>query len=238
MTTHQHSLSFSRGVKDAIPLLLAVAPYGVILGIQAASQGIPPWQLGLMTSMNFAGGSEFAAISLWHAPLPVLTIVMLTFLINSRHIIMGAAIAPYLKHLPLRKILPALFLMGDEGWAVSYASAVRNASGMPDAKALPLAYYLGVCFPFYPVWVLFSLAGYLLPSVQDHIQSLGLAMAFPAIFIVLLKGMWRGNQTILPWCTSLLVSAATFILVPGYSYVLAGAFSGMLVAWLQARRGV
>ena len=236
MTTHQHSLSFSRGVKDAIPLLLAVAPYGVILGIQAASQGIPPWQLGLMTSMNFAGGSEFAAISLWHAPLPVLTIVMLTFLINSRHIIMGAAIAPYLKHLPLRKILPALFLMGDEGWAVSYASAVRNASGMPDAKALPLAYYLGVCFPFYPVWVLFSLAGYLLPSVHDHIPSLGLATAFPAIFIVLLKGMWRGNQPILPRCTSLLLSPVPLILLPVHPSLLAVTFSGLLVAFAPFRR--
>ena len=51
----------------------------------------------LMTGMNFAGGSEFAAVNLWADPLPILLIATVTFMINSRHILMGAAIAPYMR---------------------------------------------------------------------------------------------------------------------------------------------
>ena len=39
--------------------------------------------------------------------------VAITFLINSRHLLMGAALAPHLKHLPKRRALPALFLICD-----------------------------------------------------------------------------------------------------------------------------
>src|SRR3712207_4535442 len=41
----------------------------------------------------------------------------ITFLINGRHLLMGAALTPHLKHLPKRKPLPALFLMCDESGA-------------------------------------------------------------------------------------------------------------------------
>ncbi|SUA24157.1 AzlC-like protein [Neisseria gonorrhoeae] len=43
----------------------------------------------LMTGMNFAGGSEFATVNLWAEPLPILLIATITFMINSRHILMG-----------------------------------------------------------------------------------------------------------------------------------------------------
>lgn len=64
----------------------------------------------LMTGMNFAGGSEFATVNLWAEPLPILLIATITFMINSRHILMGAALAPHLKGIPLKKAAPALFL--------------------------------------------------------------------------------------------------------------------------------
>lgn len=99
--------SFSNGVRDAVPLLLAIAPYALVLGAQASRSGLSVTELGLMTAMNFAGGSEFAAIQIWKNPLPVITIILITFLIKSRHIIMGAALTPYIKHLPRRKVLPA-----------------------------------------------------------------------------------------------------------------------------------
>ncbi len=68
----------------------------------------------LMTGMNFAGGSEFATVNLWAEPLPVLLIATITFMINSRHILMGAALATHLKGIPLKKAAPALFFMCDE----------------------------------------------------------------------------------------------------------------------------
>ena len=52
--------------------------------------------------------------------------VAITLLINSRHLLMGAALAPHLKHLPKRRALPALFLMCDESWAMGPSDARQD----------------------------------------------------------------------------------------------------------------
>lgn len=227
---------FFKGVKDALPLLLAVAPYGIVLGAQASQAGVSIVELFLMTALNFAGGSEFAAIQLWHSPLPILTIVLITFLINSRHIIMGAAITPYIQHLPKRKIIPALFFMADEGWAVSYREALKNATKPIPEKQLSFSYFFGACFPFYPVWVGFALIGAILGPILGDMEKYGFAIAFPAVFLVLLRGMWKGFRAARPWLVSLVVSCAVYLLIPGHMYVLAGTFSGLLAAWLLGEK--
>ncbi|WP_342747614.1 AzlC family ABC transporter permease [Neisseria iguanae] len=60
--------------------------------------------------MNFTAGSEFGAVNLWVHQLPVIMLFMITLMINSHHILMGAAHAPYMKTAPMKKVLPSLFL--------------------------------------------------------------------------------------------------------------------------------
>jgi predicted branched-subunit amino acid permease len=60
-----------RGVKDAFPVLFAVAPYAMVLGAQASQVRLSVGEVTTMTGLNFAGGSEFAAIQLWSAPIPI-----------------------------------------------------------------------------------------------------------------------------------------------------------------------
>jgi len=223
---------FLQGVKDATPLLLAVAPYGIVLGAQANQANVSLIEITLMTALNFAGGSEFAAIQLWHSPLPTLTIILITFLINSRHLIMGAAITPYIQHLPKRKIIPALFFMADEGWAVSYRQALKQASKKTPERNLNLSYFLGACFPFYPVWVGAAFLGCIIGPLLGDIEKYGFAIAFPAVFLVLLRGMWKSSQSAKPWIISLIVSSIGYLVFPGHYYVLAGTFSGLITAWI------
>jgi len=54
--------------------------------------------------------------------------VAITALVNSRHLLMGASLAPLLQHLPRRRVLPALFFMCDESWALALADAQRSAA--------------------------------------------------------------------------------------------------------------
>src|SRR5215203_2177488 len=115
----------ARGLSDAAPVLPAVVAYGMVLGAQASQRGLRFFEVPLMTGTNYAGGSEFAAIALWAAPPPLLLIVAVTFLINSRHLIMGAALTPHLQHLPRWKVLLLLFLMSDESWALSYSDTLK-----------------------------------------------------------------------------------------------------------------
>lgn len=234
MSTEEHARSeILRGAKDALPIMFAVAPYAMVLGTQASQVGLSIAEVGTMTGLNFAGGSEFAAIQLWESPPPFLMIVLITFLINSRHIVMGAALAPYLRHLPKRKIIPALFFMADEGWAISYADTLRRSLSKHQ-PAFSWHYYCGACFFFYPVWVGFAILGALLGPVLGDIETYGFAMAFPAVFIVLLRGMWKGVHFARPWLVSLIVAATVYLLVPGAWFVLAGTLAGMITSYLWA----
>lgn len=83
---------FWRGIKGASPALAGLLAYGLVLGAQASQKGFSAVEVvPRMTGLNFAAGSEFSAIGLWSVVPPTLLIVVVTFLINSRHPIMGAA---------------------------------------------------------------------------------------------------------------------------------------------------
>jgi 4-azaleucine resistance transporter AzlC len=232
-TRAQIAREFRRGLRSSLPITLGVAPAGLVLGAQAAQKGFSSVEVPLLTGLNFAGGSEFAAIGLWTSPPHILLIAAITFLVNSRHILMGAALAPLIKHLPRRITYPALFLMCDESWAMALTDGKqRAASGI--RPGFSLAYYLAISAVFYFTWVICTTAGGVLGPVLGDLRVYGLDMAFPAIFLVLLRGMWKSSRDALPWLVSLVVAALTYRLVPGAWYVVAGAVSGLGSAYLLA----
>jgi len=222
-----------QGIRDALPVIIGFIPFALVLGAQASRKGLSVVEVPLMTALNFAGGSEFAAIELWTSPPHILLIVSMTFLVNSRHLLMGATLAPLLQHLPKRKALFALFFMCDESWALglSHARKRAEASSMP---AFSLSYYAVVAGSLYLSWVVFTATGAMLGPVLGDIETYGFDMAFPAVFLVLLKGMWQGKRTAIPWGVSLITAALTSLFVPGAWYVLTGALSGLAVAYRGA----
>lgn len=138
---------FIRGIKESSPMLIGLLPWALILGMQGGQKGMARLEMLLMTGMNFAGGSEFATVNLWAEPLPILLIATITFMINSRHILMGAALATHLKGIPLKKAAPALFFMYDESRTMAFSEIQkRKAAGLP---AFNMPSYMGACFILY-----------------------------------------------------------------------------------------
>ena len=210
---------FVRGIRESGPLLIGLLPFALILGMQGGQKGMSWLEMLLMTGMNFAGGSEFAAVNAWVHPLPIALIA-------------GMTLAPYLRHLPMKKILPALFFMCDESWAMGMAEArKRRALGLSAAFNLP--YYAGVCFILYTTWISFAACGAALGPKLGDVAAWGFGMAFPAVFLVLIRGMWRGVRPALPWLVSLIVAAVVYRVFGGAWYVPAGAVAGLATAWLM-----
>ena len=164
------------------------------------------------------------------SPLPVLLIITMTAMINSRHILMGAALVPYLRDLPLKKLLPALFVMTDESWAMGIADAKhRQQAGLPPFS---YPYYMGTAAVLYVMWVSCGLLGSSLAPLLGDVSRFGFGMAFPAVFLVLVRGMWRGFQAAKPWLISLIVAIIVYALAPnGGWYVPAGTLAGLLFAY-------
>src|SRR5262245_28321175 len=89
-----------RGFSAALPVMLGFLPFALVLGAQATGKGFSAVEVPLMTGLNFGGGSEFAVIGFWTTPPQILLVAAVTALINCRHLLMGAALAPYIQHLP------------------------------------------------------------------------------------------------------------------------------------------
>ncbi|NRP72504.1 hypothetical protein ILFOPFJJ_03402 [Ensifer psoraleae] len=142
---------------------------------------------------------------------------------------MGAAFAPFIRHLPKRKALAALFHMCDESWAMGLADARKSGA------RLSLGYYLAIALGLYTCWIVFTTVGALVGPVLGDVTRYGFDMAFPAVFLVMLSGMWKGPSAALPWLVSLVAAATTYLVVPGAWYVPAGAVSGVLAAYVLAR---
>ncbi|MEN4695605.1 AzlC family ABC transporter permease [Pantoea agglomerans] len=224
-----------RGVAATVPVLVGVLPFGLLLGAQAAQKGFSAASLSLMTGLNFGGGSEFAALALWTSPPHVLTIVLVSMLVNSRHLVMGASLAPFLAHLPARKVMPALFFMCDESWAMSMADAARRREQgiSPDFST---GYYAGMVGAMWLLWIGSTTAGVTIGPALGDVTQWGFDMAFPAVFFVLLRGMWKGLSVAFPWLVSLFCAAATYHYFPGAAYVPAGALSGVLAILLTRKK--
>jgi 4-azaleucine resistance transporter AzlC len=217
-----------RGARAALPVLLGFIPFALVLGAQASHKGLGVTEVAMMTGLNFGGGSEFAAIELWTSPPLLLVIVAMTLLVNSRHLLMGATLAPHLSHLPLRKALPSLFFMCDESWAMGLADAQQRGR-------FSLAYFLGVSLCLWLIWVSFTALGAVIGPALGDLRSYGFDMAFAAVFLVLLRGMWRGVHAAVPWLFSLVTAGLFHLLIPGGWYVLAGTCAGLVSAYLWAR---
>ena len=223
-----------RGLVASIPVMLGFVPFGLVLGAQAMQKGFRLFEVPLMTGLNFGGGSEFVSVHLWTSPPDLWLIATMTFLVNSRHLLMGAALAPHIQHLPKRKALPALFFMCDESWAMALTDTRKRLSAdIPTAFSLP--YYFGVSAGLYLTWIASTALGAAIAPMIGNIEVYGFDMAFTAVFLVLLKGMWPGVRGARPWLLSLVVAAATDRAIPGAWYVATGAVAGIIGAFLWAK---
>lgn len=216
-----------RGIKDAFPVMIGFIPIALVLGAKATEKNFSILEVPLLTGINFGGGSEFSAIALWTSVPHVLLIVAMTLLVNSRHLLMGAVLAPYLSDKPKKVIFPALFLMCDETWAL----------GLKDARSknfLSPAYYFSVGLSLYFTWVIFTFVGAVFAPMIGDLSHYGFDMAFPAVFVVLIRGMWTTFNAARPWLVSLCVAILVYLFIPGAWYVPAGALSGLLASYIWA----
>lgn len=101
------------------PICLGYIPIGLAFGVLAQKAGLRPLDVGLMSLLVFAGSAQFIAVSMISAGAGALSVIVTTFAVNLRHLLMSASLSVYLRGLP--KSLLALFAYGvtDESFAVN-----------------------------------------------------------------------------------------------------------------------
>jgi 4-azaleucine resistance transporter AzlC len=118
---------FRAGVAATMPLAPGIAAFGLLYGMMARQVGLSSWEALAMSIMVHAGSAQFVALGMWNTS-SAASVVLATLVVNLRHLLMGASVAPYLRDLGGRwKALLALW-MSDESYALAI-SAYQQGQG-------------------------------------------------------------------------------------------------------------
>lgn len=110
---------FYNGIRSELPILLGVFPFGLIYGVLASGAGLNPSIAQAMSSIVFAGSSQFITVQLLSQSVPFGVILLTAIIVNLRHALYSASIAPYIQHLPMRWKCILAYLLTDEAYAVA-----------------------------------------------------------------------------------------------------------------------
>ncbi|KAA2215259.1 azaleucine resistance protein AzlC [Pseudoroseomonas oryzae] len=218
------------GARTALPLLLGLTPFALVVGVIAAGKGLSLVETLVMSGLVFAGSSQLLALELWTDPAPILAATLAAAAANIRMAPMGAALAPWLNRLSGWKLWGSLGLMVDHSFALS---VTEMRAGGRDAGFL-----LGIGLVMYAAWLVAVAAGHLLGGAVRLPPGHPFLFAGAATFVALLAAMWRGPRAdLLPWgLTALLALLLHRIGLPAPLPLLAAALAGAaLAAWLELR---
>lgn len=225
-----------RGAKDTIPMMIGAMPFGVIFGALAISgdRALTPAAAMGMSLIVFAGSAQFIALGLFAQGVSLPFIVITTFIVNLRHALYAASLAPFLRHLGQRWLAPLGFWLTDETYAVvirRYHSDGQIAKGH--------WYYLGSALPFYLNWQACTLIGIIAGTQLGDAASWGLDFAMTATFIGIVVPLVKSR----PMLACALVAAATSLAAAGLPNRLglligglAGITAGLLSEWKLRQR--
>jgi 4-azaleucine resistance transporter AzlC len=213
-----------RGTIKAAPIVFGYVPIGIAFGVLAKKSGLPDIDTLLLSIIVYAGSSQFVAVSLFEANAPGLSIILTTFIVNLRHLLMSASIAPNLSGWRKPELMGFAFHLTDETFALH---SNRFSLGVP-----PKLEIFGTNITVQLGWILGTWLGITLGGFIGEVEPLGLDYALPAMFIALLVMQVRAKlQTFIAVIAGGL-SVALILLGWDQWNVLLAAFTGATVGAL------
>ncbi|MBQ0784656.1 MAG: AzlC family ABC transporter permease [Amphritea sp.] len=222
-----HRKQFWLGVRDLLPLVSGVLPFGLIAGATGVSLGMTPEMVMGMTVLFFAGSAQLAAYSLIQDNAPFIIIMITAVVVNLRFAIYSATFAPLLGPLKKRYRLPLAYMLSDQVYGLCSMPEQQQKS---DSERL--WYLTGVAVSMALSWILSVVLGIALgASIPSHwsleftIPLAFLAMLVTTIsnrqlfMVALISGSCAIGFQLLPYNTGFIVAVVAGVsaglLIPG-----------------------
>lgn len=220
--------AFWEGVKAVAPLLLGVAPFGIVAGAAVVEAGFGVSENLGFSMMIFAGASQLAAIDLLQRDAPVAIAVLTALVINARHVMYSAALAPYFAPKALRHRMGAAYLLTDQAFAVTVTRLQAVPSYVPW-----LSFYFGAGLTLWTVWQVMTTVGVLVGDAVP--ESVPLEFAVPLTFLALLVPSIVDRPSLTAALTGAVVATAAAPL-PWNLGMLMGSVAGIAAGVVHSRR--
>lgn len=225
---HMTAAGMRDGARRMFPVSAFVIPFGLAFGAAAIDQGLSPLDAMLMSAFVFAGASQFAALEVLRQPLPYMSVALIVLAVNARHIIMGAALSPWVNALPRHQRFWAMLVLSDANF-VDAQPAFR--SGYNDVGRL-----VGSGIALWIAWLIGTAVGAVIGDTVGSMRSWGIDVVMVCFFTAIITGELKRTTALLPAAVACLVAALTIDVLPaGWNVIVAALVGGVTGALYRGR---
>lgn len=214
-----------RAVADSIPLYIPAIPFALVIGLAIIDAGIDPFVGWSSSWLIFGGAAQLTLITLLGSGAAVIAAIAAALVVNARHIMYSAALAPVFQRQRSWVRWLGGYLLLDQVFAL----AVLRSDDDPAAFR---TYYLASGATFWVSWQLTTALGLLVGPVVP--EEWGLVFAAPILFLGLVViGIDRYPKTV----AALVGAGVTYLAagLPSRGGLLVGAFAGIVAGTLAER---
>lgn len=214
-------------VRAFAPLLIAVVPFGLVFGIVAAGSEAGPWLGGATSLIIFAGAAQLATLQLIDAGAAGAVVIATALVINARHLMYSAALAPAFREFPKGARFALPYLLTDQAFAISI---VRFAE--VEDPVYRRWFFLGAGLSLWIPWQIFTIVGIVVGAQVP--ASWSLDFAIPLMFVILLVPTIKGR----PELIAAIVGATVAVVAADTPYglgLIIGAVSGVAAGVIAYR---
>ncbi|MFP7476779.1 AzlC family ABC transporter permease [Terribacillus saccharophilus] len=172
-------MTFRQGVRDCIPTLLGYISIGIAAGVVGVAAGLSALEVVLLAVLVYAGSAQFIFAALVLDGSPAAAIILTTFIVNLRHFLMSATLAPHFTQYSIWKNIGFGVLLTDETFGVA-SGKVQQKQGMTAS------WMNGLNVTAYICWIISCAVGALSGNWIADPEAFGLDFALTSMFIALL----------------------------------------------------
>jgi 4-azaleucine resistance transporter AzlC len=220
VNSEEKNVSWTAIIKDGVvgawPICLGYLAIGLAFGVIAQKAGFSPMEIGLMSLLVYAGSAQFIGISMLSAGAGSIPIIITTFTINLRHMLMSSSLSTFMRNLGTGKLSLFAYGVTDESFALNI---VKFREGDWDwRRALVLNQTSNLA------WIISTVAGGLggrfIPA-----GAFGIDYALVAMFVCLLVFQLRGRLYAIVAIIAGILAVTLSLLIPGNSYIIIASVS-------------
>jgi len=210
-------------VLDGLGIIVSAAGFGFVYGLTARTAGhFSPIEAMAMSLIAFGGAAQFAAIGFVTTGLSWPVIGLLTFLLNARHVLYSAALAPWFRGRSMAERALAAHLLTDESFALAIAQFRRI--GRFDAVGY---WYPAIVTTLIP-WNVATFAGVMLGDAIIEPSRFGIDVIFPAAMAGLTVGLVSGRRELVAALAGAAIGVASSLAISPTIGIIAGGVLGPL----------
>ncbi|AOT70666.1 AzlC family ABC transporter permease [Geosporobacter ferrireducens] len=205
-TENRISAHLKEGFISALPLMLGYFPVAMSFGLLSKTTDISFRDSSLFSLLVFAGASQFMALDLIKTGVAAGNIILATFLLNLRHLMMSASLSLRLREIKKHWLIFIAFGITDEFFSITSLSN----------RKLTAPFLLALHGASYCSWVFGTMAGYLAGAVLPMTVQSSLGIGLYATFAALLVPEIKKSQPVLFLS---IVSAMIYIIIDYFKII-------------------